>query len=195
MDGLSNQLTRLKMQTLKVAIIACLVALSIGTNYALTGVWNVKLMDFIVFIGGFCFGPLVGVLVGVISWTVYGTINPLGFVLPIWLATMFTETIYGVAGGFLRKVLGTNLKSEWWKASVFFASIGVLLTLAYDVVTNVVFGLTVGWNVIFAVIVGFIPFGIVHVTSNMFFFFFGSVPVISAINNVVGGESSVDSKE
>lgn len=183
------------MQTLKVAIIACLVALSIGTNYALAGVWNVKLMDFIVFIAGFCFGPLVGVLVGVTSWMVYGTMNPLGFILPIWLATMFTETIYGVAGGFLRKGLGDNLKGEWWKASVFFASVGVSLTLVYDAITNVVFGLTVGWNVIFAVIVGFIPFGIVHVASNMFFFFFGSVPVISAINNVVGSESSVNLKE
>ena len=67
MDGLSNQLIRAGMQTLKIAIIACLVALSIGTNYALAGVWNVKLMDFIVFVGGFCFGPVVGVLVGVIS--------------------------------------------------------------------------------------------------------------------------------
>jgi hypothetical protein len=180
------------MQTLKIAIIACLVALSIGTNYALVGVWNVKLMDFIVFIGGFCFGPLVGVMVGVISWAVYGTINPLGFVLPIWLATMFTEAIYGIAGGFLRKGVGNNFEGEWWKASVFFASIGFLLTLVYDVVTNVVFGLTVGWNVIFAVIVGFVPFGLLHEVSNLVFFGFGSVPVISAINKVIGGEKIVN---
>ncbi len=195
MDGLSNQPIRAGMQTLKIAIIACLVALSIGTNYALAGVWNVKLMDFIVFIGGFCFGPLVGALVGVISWAVYGTINPLGFMLPIWLATMFTEAIYGIAGGFLGKGIGNNLKSEWWQASVFFASMGVLLTLVYDVATNAVFGLTVGWNVIFAVIVGFIPFGLLHEVSNLVFFGFGSVPVISAINKVTGGEKSVNLKE
>jgi hypothetical protein len=183
------------MQTLRIAIVACLVALSIATNYALIGVWNVKLMDFIVFVGGFCFGPVVGVLIGVLSWAVYGTLNPQGFVLPIWLATMFSETIYGIAGGFLRKGLRTNFKGEWWRASVFFASVGALLTLVYDVVTNVVFGLTVGWNVVFAVVVGFIPFGLVHVASNLFFFFFGSVPVISAIKDVVGGENSVILKE
>ena len=195
MDGLSNQHIGWKMQALKVAVIACLVALSIGTNYALAGVWNVKLMDFIVFIGGFCFGPLVGVLVAVISWAVYGTMNPLGFVLPIWLATMLTETIYGMAGGLLRKGLGGNVRGEWWKASVFFGCVSALLTLAYDVVTNVVFGLTVGWNIVFAVIVGFVPFGLVHVVSNVFFFFFGSVPVISAIDDIFGGESSVNLKE
>jgi len=182
------------MQTIKIAVITCLVALSIGTNYALIGVWNVKLMDFIVFIGGFCFGPIVGVLIGLISWAVYGTLNPQGFVLPILLATTFSETIYGIAGGLLRKAVD-NLKGEWWKASVFFASIGAILTVLYDVITNAVWGITVGPNIIVAIVVGFIPFGLVHVASNLFFFFFGTVPVISAINKVVGGENIVNLKE
>jgi uncharacterized membrane protein YeaQ/YmgE (transglycosylase-associated protein family) len=183
------------MRTLEIAIVACLVALSIATNYALIGVWNVKLMDFIVFVGGFCFGPVVGVLIGVFSWAVYGTLNPQGFMLQIWLATMFSEMIYGIIGGFLRKGLGSNFKGERWRASVFFASIGALLTLVYDVITNVVFGLTAGWNIIFAVVVGFIPFGLLHEVSNICFFGFGSVPVISAINKVVGGERNVNLKE
>jgi LytS/YehU family sensor histidine kinase len=168
MDGLSNQLNRVRMQARKTAIIVCLAALSIGTNYALMGVWNVKLMDFIVFIGGFCFGPVVGVLVGVISWIVYGTLNPQGFVLPVLLATTFSETIYGLAGGLLREGF-TDFKEGMWKASVFFASVGALLTLVYDVITNVVFGLTVGWNVVFAVVFGFIPFGLTHEISNWCF--------------------------
>jgi hypothetical protein len=194
MDGLSNQLTRTQMQTIKIAIIACLVALSIGTNYALIGVWNVKLMDFIVFIGGFCFGPVVGILIGLISWAVYGTLNPQGFVLPILLATTFSETIYGIAGGLLRKAVD-SLKGEWRKASVFFASIGAILTFIYDIITNTVFGLTVGPNIIVAIIVGFIPFGLIHVVSNLVFFGFGSVPVISAIDKIIGGEHDVNLKE
>jgi LytS/YehU family sensor histidine kinase len=182
------------MNALKTAIIAVFCAVSIGTDYAMFSLWNIKLMDFIVFIGGFCFGPIVGVLIGVISWTVYGTLNPQGFVLPVLLATMFSETIYGIAGGLLRKGL-TGLKEETWKASVFFASVGALLTLIYDVITNVVFGLTAGWNVVFAVVVGFIPFGLLHEISNLVFFGVGSVPVISAINKVVGGERNVSLKE
>ncbi|MGB8779970.1 MAG: ECF transporter S component [Candidatus Bathyarchaeia archaeon] len=182
------------MNTVKIAIIAVFCAISIGTDYAMFSLWNIKLMDFIVFVGGFCFGPVVGVLIGVISWTVYGTLNPQGFVLPVLLATMFSETIYGIAGGLLRKGL-TGLKGETWKASVFFASVGALLTLIYDVITNVVFGLTAGWNVVFAVVVGFIPFGLLHEISNLVFFGVGSVPVISAINKVVGGERNVGPKE
>jgi uncharacterized membrane protein len=158
------------------------------------GLWNVKLMDFIVFIGGFCFGPIVGVLVAVISWTVYGTLNPQGFVLPILFATMFSETIYGIAGGLLRKGL-INLKGETREASVFFASVGALLTLMYDVITNIVSGLTWGWNVVFAVVVGFFPFGLAHEISNFVFFGVGSVPVISAVNKIVGDERNVNVKE
>lgn len=179
------------MNTIKIAVIAVFCAVSIGTDYALFSLWNVKLMDFIVFVGGFCFGPVVGVSVGVISWTVYGTLNPQGFVLPVLLATMFSETIYGIAGGILRKRL-TGLKEEAWRASVFFASVGVLLTLIYDIITNVVFGLTAGWNVVFAVVVGFIPFGLVHEISNLVFFGVGSVPVISAISKLVGGDGNVN---
>jgi hypothetical protein len=182
------------MNTVKVAVIAVFCAVSIGTNYALFSLWNVKLMDFIVFVGGFCFGPVVGVSIGLISWSVYGTLNPQGFVLPVLFATMFSETIYGIAGGLLRKGL-TGMKEEAWRASVLFASVGVLLTLIYDVVTNIVFGLSAGWNVVFAIVVGFIPFGLVHEISNMFFFGVGSVPVISAINKVVGGERNVNLEE
>ena len=191
LDGLSNQTL---MNTVKVAIVAMFCALSIGTDYAMYGLLNVKFMDFIVFVGGFCFGPVVGVLVGVISWSVYGTLNPQGFVLPVLLATMFSEAFYGVAGGLLRKGF-TGFKGEAWRASLFFASVGAVLTLMYDVVTNVVFGLTAGWNVVFAVVVGFVPFGLVHEISNLVFFGVGSVPVISAVNKVVGGERNVNVKE
>jgi uncharacterized membrane protein len=79
LDGLSIQLT---MNTRKIAIIVILTALCISSNYALLPFFNVKFMDFIVLVGGFCFGPLAGGLIGVLSWGIYGTINPLGFSLP-----------------------------------------------------------------------------------------------------------------
>lgn len=182
------------MQTLKITMIVAFCALSIGTDYAMYGLWNVKLMDFIVFIGGFCFGSVVGVSIGLVSWTVYGVINPQGFVLPVLLTTMFSETIYGFVGGLLRKGV-TNPEKNTWRASVFFASVGTVLTVIYDIITNIVFGLTVGWNVVFAVVIGFIPFGLAHEISNLVFFGVGSVPVISAVNKVVGGERNVNLEE
>jgi len=66
------------INTLKIAAISVFCALSIGTNYALAGIVNVKPMDFIVFIGGFLFGEVAGSSIGIFSWLIYGSMNPYG---------------------------------------------------------------------------------------------------------------------
>lgn len=182
------------MNSKRLATIAILVALSVGTNYAMISFYNVKLMDFIVFVGGFCFGPFVGAFIGIVSWVVYGTLNPFGFSLPIWLATMFSEPIYGVIGALVRRSLKRNnfmeYKKERVNACVFFGVLGMSLTLVYDVITNIVFGYVSGWNILLAMIVGFVPLGFIHMMSNAFFFGLGCMPTINAILKVVGGEKS-----
>ena len=130
----------MKIQARKVATVATLVALCIATNYALVGVPNVKLMDFIVFVGGFCFGPFTGVLIGILTWAVYGAINPYGFVPQIWLATMFFESIYGLVGGFLGRYFdSTSFDGQRLKLSALFGIVGCVLTLTYDSIINVIY--------------------------------------------------------
>jgi hypothetical protein len=181
------------MKSVKIATVAVLVALSISTNYAMISLYNVKLMDFFVFIGGFCFGPAVGMLTGIISWVVYGTLNPVGFDFRIWFATMFAELLYGVVGGIMGKNLISKeadaLKVKVGTASIFFGMLGMLLTFAYDVITNAVFGYFWYQSIILGVIMGFVPFGLVHVLSNAFFFSLGCVPVIKVINNLARGNA------
>lgn len=188
MDNPSNN-----MKSKALALTAILASLSVGTNYAMISLYNVKLMDLIVFVGGFCFGPLVGTSIAVISWAVYGTLNPLGFSLPIWLSTMLSETLYGFAGGLLRRGVKPNsmeLKRQALNLCVFFGAVGAMLTIAYDVVTNVVFGYVNGLNVLFAVIIGFVPFGLVHMISNTFFFGIGCLPAIRVMLRIIGGDKS-----
>ncbi len=183
------------MKPKKLAAITMLTAISIGTNYAMAPFFNVKLMDLIVFIGGFCFGPIAGMFVGVVSWAVYGSFNPLGFSLPIWLSTMLAETIYGVAGGLAGKTMNSrkemSCKSQGFSVYVFFAAIGMLLTFAYDVITNIVFGYVSGWSIVFAIVIGFVPFGLVHVISNAAFFGLGCIPGIKVITKIIGGKCVV----
>ena len=176
------------MNSKKIAMIAILVSVAIATNYAMMPLYNIKLMDIIVFLGGFCFGPLAGALIGVTSWVVYGTLNPLGFSIPILLATMLSESIYGVAGGLIKMSFTENFsgfKKEQTSVYVFFGILGFLLTLTYDVITNIVFGYVYSPSILVAIIVGFVPFGLVHVISNAFFFGLGCVPAINALLNVI----------
>ena len=173
------------MKVLKVATIATLVPLSIATNYALAGLPNVNLMDFIVFIGGFSFGPVVGALIGVFSWAVYGLINPYGFLLPIYLATMFTEPIYGIVGGLVGKSLASiDFKGQNLRLCILFGIFACMLTLIYDVVTNIVFAVTFDIPIFFAVIFG-VPFMFTHVFSNIAIFSLGSIPLITAIKKIL----------
>ncbi len=62
--------------SIRASLIAVLVALSVSSNYAMVWIPNVKLMDLLVFIGGFISGTLDGALVGALSWVVYGFLNP-----------------------------------------------------------------------------------------------------------------------
>ena len=182
------------MNSKKVAILAMLVAISVSTNYAMISFYNVKFMDFIVFVGGFCFGPIIGALTGIISWIVYGTLNPAGFEIRIWLATMLSEAIYGVVGGLMNSVVVSErnsvLKGKVLSTCVFFGMLGTLLTFGYDVITNAVCGYAWYGSVLVGILVGFVPFGLVHVISNAFFFGLGCVPAIRVINNLTGGKKN-----
>ncbi len=148
-------------QKRKVSTLALLVALALATNYLMFPLWNVKLMDFLVFTAGYLLGPLYGALAGILVWLVYGTLNPLGFNLFVLLMVAPLETLYGIAGGLMRK----------WKLSVWMAStLGFIATAAYDVVTNGVTGLLFyGGSFLLGLQVG-APFAIVHEISNLLIF-------------------------
>ena len=176
------------MNTLRISIVATLVALCVATNYALVGVSNVKVMDFIVFIGGFCFGAYAGAFIGILTWAVYGVINPYGFVPQVLLATMFSEAIYGIVGGFLGKnfaQIGSN--DQRFRLSIFFGTMGFILTLIYDLVTNVVYASAFGIPIIVAIVFG-TPFTILHEVSNAAIFGVGSIPVITMLKKLSGGK-------
>jgi hypothetical protein len=175
------------MNTVKVATVAIFCAVSVGTNYALVGIPNVKLMDLIVFVGGFLFGSVVGSSIGIFSWLIYGAMNPFGFEPRIWVATMLAETVYGITGGLLRKALdSTSLSSQRFRLGVFFAAMGFLPTVLFDLITNIVYASVYNTPVIVAILVG-APFAVLHEGSNFLIFGVLSVPTIAALGKAVKG--------
>ena len=170
-------------QATRASVIAVMTAASIVSNYLLIGVFNVKLMDLIVFSSGFLFGPTVGASVGILTWLVYGTLNPYGFSLPILISTSLMESLYGIVGGLLGSK-GTGRMGAGLTANLKYGIVGFLLTFIYDLVTNIVFGLTAGIPLTVALITG-IPFAIAHEVSNAVFFFLGAPPLISAVSRLI----------
>ncbi len=178
--------------SLRAGIIAVLTAACIATNYLLIGVVNVKFMDLIVFAGGFTFGPLTGASIGVLTWLVYGTLNPYGFSLPIFIATSLGESLYGIVGGLLGK-RSNSIMGSGFSANIKFAIIGFLLTFAYDLMTNIVSAISIGIPLTIAMVTG-IPFAIAHEVSNAAFFFLGASPLVLAIDRLFTGSVIRDEK-
>ncbi|MBS7635155.1 hypothetical protein KEJ34_06680 [Candidatus Bathyarchaeota archaeon] len=163
-------------------LITILTSLCVATNYLMIGLVNVKLMDLIVFVSGFRFGSLVGGLVGVLTWLVYGTINPYGFSLPILAATSLGEGVYGVVGGLIRGWRIPEMGRLWFM-NASFAFIGFILTFIYDLFTNIVCGLVVGLPLGVVLMAG-IPFALIHELSNTLFFFVGASPLLTALRRL-----------
>ncbi len=186
MDNPSTQAVDLVTlnKTKKISIIVMMAAACIGSNYAMLGVINVKFMDVLVFITGLAFGSRMGMAVGFLSWAIYGLINPYGFVLPILVATATMESVYGLVGGLLGRQGGKIIHSNPVVAGVQYAIVGLVLTLTYDLVTNVVFAVTFGINLSVALIGG-IPFTMVHTLSNVGLFFVLVLPAINGIRRLI----------
>lgn len=178
-----------RSSTRSVTVVAVMTGLCVATNYALIGVPNVKFMDLIVFTTGFVFGWMPGLSVGVLTWMVYGTMNPYGFSLPILIATALGEAIYGVVGGILGKLNLEDLpekrddREKYFIFGLKLAILGIILTAAYDFFTNFVVALTLDlYNPPFIpVFISGMPFAIVHTVSNGAFFFAGGPVLVMTI--------------
>ena len=159
----------------KISFIGIMTALCIVMNYMLIGVPNVKFMDLFVFVSGYTMGMLSGALVGVLTWLVYGTLNPYGFNLPTLAATCTGESIYGIMGGVLsgRLYLKTDrlrFYKGFWEGNLILGVIGFLLTFIYDLFTNIVTALVFEIPLIACLVAG-IPFALIHEASNFIIFF------------------------
>jgi len=183
----------MKIPVRNICLIAVLTAASIGSNYALIGLPNIKLMDLIVFVTGLRFGVIVGASTGILTWMVYGALNPFGFSFPIWVATMTGEATFGIVGGFLSKnasgeIRGFSLHSNYNLETALW---GFILTFAYDLFTNIVYAATFGVPIFFALATGWLVppwFGILHEGSNTILFLLATNPLIRTINSIKGGE-------
>ena len=183
-----------RLITRDICLIAVLTAVCVGGNYALIGLPNIKVMDLIVFAAGFVFGTLIGATTGALTWIVYGTLNPLGSNFPIWLSTMVGETIFGIVGGILGRLEYRNLEDIYnFRFSLEMGLWGLVLTVFYDLLTNIVFAITFKVPMIAAIVTGwFIPpwFGFLHEVSNLLLFFVAVHPLIRAIRKVRGSDET-----
>jgi hypothetical protein len=81
-----------------VAVVATFSALIVGSDYALAGVYNVKLLDTLVFVCAYVFGFRVGASVGIVSETIWSFVSPIGIAGLMTPFLVGGELLFAVAG-------------------------------------------------------------------------------------------------
>ncbi|MBM1154294.1 hypothetical protein DRN94_000225 [archaeon] len=151
-------------RALRIPLIATFSALAIALNYAFAAIPNVQLFDFIVYLTAFSFGFDIGAGVAVVTWLVYGYLNPWGFFLPILAATTVSEPIYAIAG------TAAARSPRLWKQTRIAALVHALnalwTTLVYDLLTASAYALVFHVPLL-AALLAQIPFTILHLAANI----------------------------
>lgn len=148
------------------AVVTILTALAIGSDFALAGVPNIKLVDALVFLSAYLFGFRVGASVGILSELIWAFASPWGapgFIAPFLVAG---EVIYAAAGSTAARIWSSGSMLSPGNGVVFGGLLAISAFL-WDVETNLATALIAYWpavtvlKVMATMMVG-IPFMLVH---------------------------------
>lgn len=167
----------------KSALIAVFVGLSLGTNYTLSGIPNVKFMDTFDFLATYLFGLSIGLPVMILTRTIYALVNPWGSASS-WLIGLLVlgDSFYAWAGLLARRTRLVERNGKSVERSISLGLVGLFSSLAFDLITNIGSGLFIvtgpslqvylGRAVIWGVItMNFpLPLGILHEVTDFLFF-------------------------
>lgn len=155
------------MSTRRLSYAALLAATALTGTYATSPVPNLELITLVVFGAGILLGARDGVLVATVVWLAYSLLNPYGPAHPLVTASQVVGTApVAVAGSAFAK-LGLPQRSAGWRALAL-GVVGAVLTLFFDLVTNLATGLLYGQ--LWATLVMGVPFALWHIAWNVALF-------------------------
>jgi hypothetical protein len=166
--------------TQKIALAGLLSSLAVALGFLLMAIPNVELITLVVFVSGSILGVRGGALVGVVSILIYSIANPMGTAVPlVTVSQALGQGIVGASGA--AAPLIRRLSNRRVVRSAMFAAAGVLVTLQYDLLTNLALGVSVGS--VGPVVVAGMVFSLVHFASNAMIFFFLADVLLSVRDN------------
>lgn len=165
-----------------ISVIAIFTSLIIASDFALSPVVNVKLMDTLVFSASFAYGLRIGASIAVLSELIWSVVTPYGLFLPIIPYLVGGELLFAFAGYLASKFWRVNDVSEFAPENVFFGAILALCAFVWDFETNIATGLIAGAHSVFTLLLfefnpATLVFNVLHEASD---FIFGSTvaPII-----------------
>lgn len=163
----------------KIALIGLFTALGATLGYALTSIPNVELVTATIFVAGYLMGIRAGLLVGLLTESIYSLLNPYGVAAPpLFIAQVVAMGLAGCVGGWL----GKRLRGSGWRLHLNLGLAGLGLTLFFAVFTTLSFLIFIDLSsesILSSFIVG-MGFYLLHIISNILIFI-TAVPLIIRI--------------
>lgn len=155
-------------------ISAVFIATAVSLGFVLSGIPNLELMTVTIFLGGYVLGGLYGSFVGFFSAMLWSSLNPWGSGLAypsLLISQILGFSIIGFSGGLIRLII--NPLKIGLKNMIIFGLSGLILTLFYDIITNLgsIFLSGFNYNMIRNILITGIPLSIFHIILNTFIFF------------------------
>jgi len=155
----------------EIARVGLFSALAVAGGYIFLAVPNVEVFTATVFLAGLLLGSRDGMLVGFISQTLFSTLNPLGISPPpLFVAQVAHRILVGFIGG--RFKYNADESDNVWLRGFRFGALGLLLTWAYDLMTDFSFFLVSGFTLdqIKTTLTLGLPFYLIHGGINTIIF-------------------------
>jgi len=152
----------------RVAITANMASLALIGNYALVFLPNMELGTSIIFITAYVFDLGMAISCVMIMSVIFGMVNPWGGFIPqIWLAQVFGWVFVAVIGSLLSKREEVELDNFYYPLKM--GLVGAIVTLFFDLSTNLGYSLAFGIPFAVAIITGF-SWSLIHIASNILIF-------------------------
>jgi len=155
----------------KITRTALFIALCVVLGYLFLPVPNLEMITAGIFLSGVWMGPLYGLLIGFLAEAIYSITNPMGFPPPpLLVAQVSAMSLVGLTGGLLGRLLlrPGPFAGRSWIYCILMGGIGAVLTIVYDLLTNLSFPLAAGFSgdqIRIALAMG-IPYAAIHIATN-----------------------------
>ena len=160
-------MNKMTFSSSKIAKMGVFTALPIVLKIPIFQIPNVEFFSFVVFASGFLLGIIEGGIVGALSMSIYTLVNPYGPPpVPVGIAQVLSMIFIGISGGFFFSLnLFRGLK---FATFIGMGIAGFLLTLVYDILTNL--GVVIVAGEFVPVMLAGVPFALIHLFSNAIIF-------------------------
>ena len=160
----------MRFSTKDITTVGICIALAVAGGFALLHVPNCELVTTISFVSGLLLGSARGTCVGALSMLLFSLFNPLGIPFP---PVLIAQVLFMGVAGFVGGVWGKWIRRYTFRPLFIggLAGTGLILTLLYDVGTNVGFALSAGlMSQVLKIIAGGIVFSFIHLVTNTVLF-------------------------